>query len=195
MSGDRAAEIAVACLVIVLPLSALIARRIPAGRMIRMVAAWVAIFVVGLLVVSQRDRFAAVTGLLSDQQVDGSATRIAMGEDGHFHAEVVVNGVKRTMLVDSGATTTALSEATAKAAGIALDERPFPVLLDTANGSVTAQAATAGTVTVGSIRMTDLAVVVSPAFGDQDAIGMNFLSRLASWRVEGRTLILEPTKQ
>lgn len=37
-----------------------------------------------------------------------------------------------------------------------------------------------------------LPVVVSPAFGDTDVLGMNFLSRLKSWRVEGDTLILEP---
>ena len=195
MSGDRTADIAFACLLLVLPLSALMARRVPLGRMAKMAGAWLAIFAIGLLIVSQRDRLTAITGLFSDQHVDGRKTRIAMGEDGHFHADVVVNGVKRTMLVDSGATTTALSEATAKAAGIALDERPFPVLLDTANGSITAQAATARTIDVGSIRMTDLAVVVSPAFGDTDAIGMNFLSRLGSWRVEGRTLILEPIRR
>ena len=193
MSGDRAADIAFACLLLLLPLSALIARRVPLGRTVKMAAAWLAIFAIGLLLASQRDRFAGLAGLLSNQRVDGRTTRIAMGEDGHFHADVVVNGVTRTMLIDSGATTTALSEATAKAAGIALDERPFPVLLDTANGSITAHAATARTVTVGSIHMSDLAVVVSPAFGDQDAIGMNFLSRLGSWRVEGRTLVLEPT--
>ena len=29
-------------------------------------------------------------------------------------------------------------------------------------------------------------------FGDIDVLGMNFLSRLKSWRVEGRTLILTP---
>lgn len=192
MNGDRAADIAFACLVLFLPLSALIARRVPLGRTLRMAAAWLVIFAIGLLLISQRDRFSAITGLLGDQQVEGATTRIAMGEDGHFHADVVVNGVTRTMLVDSGATTTALSVATAKAAGIALDERPFPILLDTANGPITARAATARAVTVGAVRMNDLAVVVSPAFGDADAIGMNFLSRLGSWRVEGRTLILEP---
>src|SRR3546814_543678 len=31
-----------------------------------------------------------------------------------------------------------------------------------------------------------------PALGDIDVLGMNFLSQLASWRVEGRTLILVP---
>jgi len=34
--------------------------------------------------------------------------------------------------------------------------------------------------------------VVSPAFGETNVLGMNFLSRLASWRVEENTLILVP---
>ena len=38
----------------------------------------------------------------------------------------------------------------------------------------------------------DLKVVVSPAFGKMDVIGMNLLSKLKSWRVEGNTLILVP---
>jgi aspartyl protease family protein len=35
-------------------------------------------------------------------------------------------------------------------------------------------------------------VVVSPAFGDTDVLGMNFLSRLKSWRVEDGVLVLVP---
>ena len=45
---------------------------------------------------------------------------------------------------------------------------------------------------LGPIETRDLPVVVSAAFADQDLIGMNFLSRLGSWRVESRTLILNP---
>ena len=34
--------------------------------------------------------------------------------------------------------------------------------------------------------------MISPALGTIDILGMNFLSQLASWRVEDRTLILVP---
>ena len=34
--------------------------------------------------------------------------------------------------------------------------------------------------------------VLAPSLGDLDVLGMNFLSQLASWRVEGRTLVLTP---
>jgi aspartyl protease family protein len=47
-------------------------------------------------------------------------------------------------------------------------------------------------VTIGSVTAANLGIVSSPAFGDTDVIGMNFLSRLASWRVEGGLLILTP---
>ncbi|MGK3765467.1 retroviral-like aspartic protease family protein, partial [Enterococcus faecium] len=60
------------------------------------------------------------------------------------------------------------------------------------NGQVEAQTATVRDVRLGDIAARDLGVVVSPAFGDTDVLGMNFLSKLKSWRVEGRTLILVP---
>ena len=49
-----------------------------------------------------------------------------------------------------------------------------------------------GALTRGNVIARDLPVVVSPAFGDTDVLGMNFLSRLKSWRVEERTLVLTP---
>jgi len=60
---------------------------------------------------------------------------------------------------------------------------------------VTARVSTAKRLTIGGIEARDLPVVVSPSFGDQDVIGMNFLSRLKSWRVEGRTLVLQPNSK
>ena len=115
-----------------------------------------------------------------------------MAQDGHFWANVMINGVQRRMLVDSGATTTALSSSTAKAAGLDLNASIVPTMLDTANGSVTAQRTTIAKLDIGSISATELPAVVSSAFGETDVIGMNFLSRLKSWRVEGNILILDP---
>lgn len=186
MSED-AASILFYGVMILLPLSALIARRVPLGPTLKMVAAWVGIFLVGLVLVGQRDRF---SGLLSGQHASGTEVRIAQASDGHFYATVGLDGVERRMLVDSGATTTALSVATAQAIGLDLDQSSFPAIISTANGRVQARTATVRRASVGTIGIGDLGVVVSPAFGDSDILGMNFLSRLGSWRVEGRTLIL-----
>jgi aspartyl protease family protein len=129
---------------------------------------------------------------LDRQEVTGKEVRIRMASDGHFWADATVNGVKRRMLIDSGATITALSERTAAAAGVEASEGLLPVVLQTANGMAKAQTASVRELRLGNIAARDLKVVVSPAFGDTDVIGMNFLSKLAGWRVEGRTLILVP---
>lgn len=194
MTGDRAAEFALYAVMLILPLSALVARRLPLKPVLKMALAWVGIFAVALLIASQRDRFSGLATLFADQKVSGTETRIRMAEDGHFWADVEIDGVKRRMLIDSGATTTALSSATAKAAGLDGEESPFPVIISTANGDVTARTATAKRITLGSITATDLGIVTSPSFGDTDVIGMNFLSRLGSWRVENATLILTPIR-
>ena len=129
---------------------------------------------------------------LDTQQVSGNAVRIPMGRAGQFWADVRLNGVERRMLVDSGATVTAISAETARRAGIAHGGGLLPIIMQTANGAVKAETGTVETLTLGSIRARNLKVVISPALGPLDVLGMNFLSELAAWRVEGRTLILVP---
>ncbi|THD37961.1 MAG: TIGR02281 family clan AA aspartic protease [Sphingomonas sp.] len=156
---------------------------------------------IGLVVmlVAERGRFdptfariASFLQLDGKQQVSGKEMRVPMASDGHFWVTVRFGSVERKMLVDSGATVTALSSATADAAGVQPDRSPFPMIIQTANGSIRAQTATVPELRIGNIVARDLPVVTSPAFGDMDVVGMNFLSRLKSWRVEGRTLILTP---
>lgn len=129
---------------------------------------------------------------LHGQQVNGETVRISMARDGHFWANVSINGTERRMLIDSGATVTALSQETADLAGVDYGEGLLPVMMRTAAGTVQAQTGTVETLDIGGIEARDLKVVISPALGTMDVLGMNFLSQLASWRVEGRTLILEP---
>lgn len=129
---------------------------------------------------------------LDSQSVTGEDVRIRMARDGHFWARASINGVERRMLVDSGATVTALSQGTADLAGVERGAGLLPVMMRTANGTVRAQTGSVETLRLGNITARDLHVVVSPALGDVDVLGMNFLSQLASWRVEGRELILVP---
>jgi aspartyl protease family protein len=185
-------------LMLVLPLSALLSRRVPAARLLWSAIAWAAIFAVGAFVVSERERFDPYFARLAsaldlgDQRVVGGEVRIRMAADGHFWARARIGGIERRLLIDSGATLTALSSGTARAAGLQVRDSVFPMIVRTANGSVRADVSEIGELRLGAIVARDLPVVVSPAFGDTDVLGMNFLSRLKSWRVEGRTLILTP---
>jgi aspartyl protease family protein len=129
---------------------------------------------------------------LDRQEVVGKEVRIRMSSDGHFWANVSMNGVKRRMLIDSGATVTAISEDTAEAASVDRNPDLVPVVLRTANGLAQARTGTVDKLRIGNIEASGLKVVISPALGDMNVLGMNFLSELASWRVEGRTLVMVP---
>jgi len=177
----------------------LLARRFRVvGRLLSTTALIVSLGLIVMLV-GERGRFdpmfarvAKILHLEDGQQVVGKEMRVPMADDGHFWVKVRFGDVERRMLVDSGATVTALSTETAEAAGLRPTPSPFPMIIQTANGSVRADTATVPELRIGNIVARDLPVVSSPAFGDMDVIGMNFLSRLKSWRVEGRTLILTP---
>jgi len=177
-----------------LALLALLTSRVRIIRWLISIACWAAI----AWVLVQYEPFNPLLGRigrflnLDDQQVIGREVRIRMAPDGHFWAHVRLNGIERRMLIDSGATITALSSDTAAQAGLKPHRPTFPLLLRTANGAVPAETATLGDLRLGDIRARDLPVVVSPAFAGLDVLGMNFLSQLKSWRVEGDTLILVP---
>jgi len=189
--------LAVAALVVV----NIVSRRVPLiGSLLRF-AVWGVIVVLVIGAVEQRSLFdpyfARITHFLrldtpDDQQVSGKELRIPMSRDGHFWVRARINGVERKLLVDSGATITALSVDTAEAAGLMPEKSPFPIILKTANGAVAARTSRVSTLRIGNVVARNLPVVVSPSFGDTEVIGMNFLSKLKSWRVEGTILILEP---
>jgi len=179
----------------------LLARRVPLIGLAVRIACWGIIAVLLIGAIQQRSLFDPYFARLSrflqldtpdEQQVSGKELRIPMARDGHFWVRARVNGVERRLLIDSGATITALSVDTAEAAGLRPERSPLPVVLKTANGAVAAQTSTIGTLRIGNIVARHLPVVVSPSFGDTEVIGMNFLSKLKSWRVENNVLILEP---
>jgi aspartyl protease family protein len=129
---------------------------------------------------------------LDDQQVAGNELHVRMSSDGHFWVVASINGVKRRMLIDSGATVTAISPSTARAAKVETGAGLTPVVLQTANGAAPAQTGKVDEIRVGNIVARNLRIVTSPGLGQLDVLGMNFLSKLQSWRVEDRTLILVP---
>ena len=199
MSGDQTVQMVGALMMLTLVGSSLIARRLPIGQVARMVAGWLLIFAAVLVGYSYRVELNAVVqrvagDLLGERgQTVGGTLRVPMARDGHFWVRGRVNGEEVRFLIDSGATTTALSTDTAAAANLELDAG-LPVAINTANGVIEARRTRIRRLSMGPILSKDMAAVVSPAFGDTNVLGMNFLSSLESWRVEGRVLILEPHK-
>jgi aspartyl protease family protein len=167
------------------------------GRVFRALLS-VAILAFALFLLLQQAPFQPTLSRLTErlgidgQEVVGEELRVRMSQDGHFWVDASVNGVKRRMLIDSGATITAVSSQTTRAAGIETGTGLTPVVLRTANGVAAAETGSIDELRIGNIVARDLKIVSAPGLGDLDVIGMNFLSELESWRVEGRTLILVP---
>ncbi|MFN3389595.1 MAG: TIGR02281 family clan AA aspartic protease [Allosphingosinicella sp.] len=184
--------------VLVLVVSALAVRRVPMRQGLKMAAAWILIFAAVFAIFALKDDFAALGGRLADAVrgtdrvvVAGESVRIRMDEDGHFWVDGTLNGEAVRFLVDSGATVTSLSAAAARKAGVEPDGG-FSVMVNTANGTIAVERGRAGRLQIGTIVREDLPVHISKAFGDTNVLGMNFLSSLSRWEVEGEWLVLTP---
>lgn len=198
--GDQAVHFLYLVGMLVLVASAFFVRRVPIGQSLKMLAAWVLLFAAAFIGFTLKDDFVALGNRVlvetrgapvMEQGGEGEELRIRLGPDGHFWVTAEVNGSAARFLVDSGATTTSLSCGTATRAGIAPADGP-QAMVRTANGVVMVDRGRAGSLRVGTIERRDVAVHVSDAFGDMNVLGMNFLSSLSGWGVEGRTLILRP---
>ncbi len=197
-NGDQAANFIYLLGVLVLVASALMVRRIPIRQGLKMALAWILIFLAIFAVFALRDDFAALGDRLM-QAAQGPATPVQQGEtlrlrqasDGHYWIDAQLNGEEVRFLVDSGATTTSLSTATARRAGIE-PSGGFPAIVQTANGTITVQRGRADRIEIGTIVREDMAVHISDGFGNTNVLGMNFLSSLSGWGVENGWLILRP---
>ena len=85
-----------------------------------------------------------------------------------------------------------MSQGVADRAGLLPRRGGLPVTVNTATGPVSAELSTIGELRFGNVAARGLDVVIAPSLGKTNVVGMNLLSRLASWRVEGNTMILVP---
>ena len=174
--------------------SSLFAMRMPLGKALKMALAWVAIFGVAFLLFAFRGEFSQLGQRIRAEAtgspiVEGEVVRIPVAEDGHFYVDAKLNGHDVRFMVDSGASVTTVSRSAANAAGMDIGTRRATVI--TANGPTSVMQSYADRLQIGSIERTDFPVDVSEQEG-LNLLGMNFLSSLQRWGVEGRWLILVP---
>ena len=193
MNGENSPYIFYYILLVVLIASSLIGMRLPLKQAAKMILAWVAIFGVVFIIVAFRGEFADFGQRLraeatGSEIVAGETVRIPMSDDGHFWVTARVNGQDVRFMVDSGASVTTVSRTIAQAAGIPITFRR--VMVSTANGRAWVTKSHAEVLQIGPIERFDFAIDVNET-DDMNLLGMNFLSSLESWRVEGRFLVLQ----
>jgi aspartyl protease family protein len=195
--GDQAIHFIYLLLCLLLVGSAFMVRRIPIAQGLKMFMGWVLIFGAAFIGFTLKDEFVALgqRAMLEArggvvQQSEGGEIRIRQSPDGHFWADGEVNGAPVRFLIDSGATTTSLTRETADRVGIEM-RGGFGAMIQTANGVVVVDRGRAERLKIGPIEREGLGVHVSTTFGNTNVLGMNFLSTLSGWGVEGRTLVLK----
>jgi aspartyl protease family protein len=119
------------------------------------------------------------------------SVRLRRRPGGHFVANVVVNNVPLSMLVDTGASVITLKAADATALGIDVDALSFSIPVKTANGTAYSAPVRLRRVAIGGIAVDGLeALVARPGALNESLLGMNFLNRLRSYEFTGEFLTL-----
>ena len=172
----------------------LMARRERFAKLATMAIAWIAIFGAGFVLFTFRDDLTYVAQRLKSEAtgapvVEGSQVRIPMAIDGHFWVQGSINGTPVKFLVDSGATMTTIGRDTADAAGVTINPNRNQIVR-TGNGMLRVATGRAETVSLGPIERSNVGLHIAD-HEDLNVLGMNYLSTLERWSVEGRWLILE----
>jgi len=179
---------------VMLVVGMLISRRGRGARLGTTLLAWVAIFGAGFVLFTFRDDLGFVMQRLKSEAtgapvVQSGQLRIPQAIDGHFYIEASLNGRPVRFLVDSGATMTTIGRATAARARVTVSDQRNQIVR-TGNGIVRVATGRAGSFDIGIIRRSNVGLHVADS-DEFNVLGMNYLSSLKRWGVEGRWLILE----
>jgi aspartyl protease family protein len=122
-------------------------------------------------------------------QASPDAIQLTRESNGHFYADVQINGMPVHVLVDTGASGIALSRGDAQRAGIVTSAAMFQVIGQGANGDVHGEEVRLDRVTLGPKTVEGMPAVVLDA-GDQSLLGQSFLSEFDTVEIRGDTMFL-----
>ncbi|NEK17059.1 TIGR02281 family clan AA aspartic protease [Rhizobium leguminosarum] len=172
------------------------ASRRSVGETMRQMMIWLVIILALVTVYLYRQEALGVGNRLLAGLVPGRAVVVTTSEggqeiilhkllNGHFKADVAVNGQTIQMLVDTGASIVALSREDAERIGIDLSRLTYSMTIMTANGRGRAAPVTLDQVAIGPIIRNSVAASVSEDGRlDQSLLGMSFLETLGSLQMQ-----------
>ncbi len=161
------------------------------GRAIQHAMIWLLIFA-GLVIAYRFNE--QLSGGLRPQAmevIDSASVLLRRGADGHFHAELAVNGRDIRFLVDTGATAMVLSKQDAARAGLDLGALNFTIPSSTANGVVYGAPVRLDEVRLGPFVDRGVPAMVNGGDMRSSLLGMRYLDRFARISVEGERMLLQ----
>ena len=172
------------------------------GQTVRTLAIWLVVILALMTGYEYRYELQDVASRVSGGLVPGSPLSATDGDgraivtlqkrvDGHFDANLTINGRTVRAMVDTGATSTVLTSADAERVGFDASALIFNIPISTANGVATAARVVADDVAIGGIVRTNLPLlVVESGLLGQSLLGMNFIGTLSGFDVRGDRLVL-----
>lgn len=136
-------------------------------------------------------------GAAADPQQDRAAVLVAGTDlvlaragDGHFYADVRVDGETVRMLVDTGATVVALTGEDADAMGIVWDQGQVQPVARGANGTVYGVPVTIERMEVGEFEATGVQALVVPEGLGISLLGQSFLAQVPKVEIDADRMVL-----
>ena len=118
-----------------------------------------------------------------------NAIELSREADGHFYANVEINGTPIRALVDTGATGIALSRDDARRAGVGISIGMPEVVGEGASGEIRGERVTLDRVRLGSETAENMGAIVLDS-GNLTLLGQSFLSHFDSVEIQGDKMVL-----
>jgi len=123
--------------------------------------------------------------------VTPGSTMLEADGRGHFNGTFKMNGRSVDGMVDTGASSIAINESTARRLGFGVNSLDFRYAVNTANGNTEAARIVLDRVEIGNVRVRDVeALVLRDKALSGTLVGMSFLKKLKSFQVEAGNLKL-----
>lgn len=110
--------------------------------------------------------------------------------DGHYWAQAEVDGAAIKLMVDTGASTVALTLRDAKRLGLKPEELDFRWTISTAGGETKGASVLLESIRIGQVEVHNVEAMVLGEGLEQSLLGMTFLRELYSYEFQQKSLIL-----
>lgn len=128
--------------------------------------------------------------VLQEEQWLAGEVVLPRAGDGHFYADVVVDGGSANMMVDTGASIVALTAKDADAAGVRWNEDAIQPVARGASGPVFGVPVRLDRVQLGQLEAEDVEAIIVPEGLDVSLLGQSFLSKIQRVEIEPDRMVL-----
>jgi len=189
-SGDHAVLVYLILILLVVGGSMVISSRGQLNKTLQQAAIWGLIFVGAIGAYSLRDRIEAAIYPERAMISETGTISFNRARDGHFYAEIEVNGKKIEFVIDTGATDIVLSEQDAEFLGYAVGDLIYSGRASTANGVVPIARIRLDKVILGRFVDRNIPATVNGGALETSLLGMRYLERFRKIEIAGSRLTL-----